>query len=88
MQQKRFLQAVEHRRTRRQSFYRRNVTSRNLSRGNQARANRLAVEQHRAGAAVAGIAADFCSGQPEIVAQDTREAARTGSMHLDGATVH
>ena len=46
-----------------------------LGRGgrHQAGADRLAVEQHRAGAAIAGVAADLGAGQPEMVAQHRRQ---------------
>ena len=37
--------------------------------GDQAGADRLAVEQHGAGAAIAGVAADLGAGQAELVAQ-------------------
>ena len=36
----------------------------------------LAVEQHGAGTAVAGMAADLGASQAEVVAQHIREAAR------------
>ena len=42
-------------------------------RRHQAGADRLAVEQHRAGAAVAGVAADLGAGQPQLVAQHRRQ---------------
>ena len=41
----------------------------------QAGADGLAVEQHRAGAAIAGIAADLGAGQPQILAQHLRQPA-------------
>ena len=45
----------------------------------QAGADRLPVEQHGAGAAVAGIAADLGAGQPQLAAQHLREPpARCG----------
>ena len=44
--------------------------------GDEAGADLLAVEQHRAGAAVAGIAADLGAGQAELVAQHVGEAPR------------
>ena len=43
--------------------------ARNAGYGNQAGADRLAVEQDGAGAAVAGVAADLGAGQAELVAQ-------------------
>ena len=47
-----------------------------LADGDDARADLLAVEQHGAGAAVAGVAADLGAGEAELVAQGIREAPR------------
>ena len=44
-----------------------------LADGDDARADLLAVEQHGAGAAVAGVAADLGAGQAELVAQRVGE---------------
>ena len=53
--------------------------------GRQAGADRLAVQQHRAGAAVAAIAADLGAGQVQRLAQHIREPPRRvdaqGSRH-------
>ena len=45
-----------------------------LTGGDEAGAGLLTVEEHRAGAAVAGVAADLGAGKPEAVAQRTGEA--------------
>ena len=42
--------------------------------GGQAGANRLAVDQHRAGSAIAGVAADLDARQAALLAQDMTEA--------------
>ena len=49
--------------------------ARDLAHRDQAGADLPAVEQHRAGAAVAGIAADLGAGEAEVVAQRRRRAA-------------
>ena len=47
----------------------------------------LAVEQHRAGAAIAGIAADLGAGEAEFVAQHGGKPARRRRRDLDLAAV-
>ena len=47
--------------------------------GNQAGAHLLAVEQHRAGAAVAGLAADLGAGEAELLAQRRRPSEAKGA---------
>ena len=42
--------------------------------GGQAGANRLAVDEHRAGSAIAGVAADLDAGQAALLAQGMTEA--------------
>ena len=58
-----------------------------LARGDEAGADLLAVEPHRARAAVAGIAADLGAGQAEVLAQDVHEAASPVRAHLDASPV-
>ena len=70
------------------ALHRRDLTSRNLTRSDQASANRIAIQQHRAGAAVARVASHFRSRQSKIVAQHAGEPPRSGRRHLDRASVH
>ena len=51
-----------------------NRTPFRLPDGGQAGANRLAVDQHRAGSAIAGVAADLDACQAALLAQDMTEA--------------
>ena len=51
-----------------------NRTPFRLPHGGQAGANRLGIDQHRAGAAIAGVAADLDAGQAALLAQDVTEA--------------
>ena len=56
--------------------------------GEQAAAlDRVAVELHGAGAAVAGVAADVRAGEIEVVAQEVDEQARGGNLALVGRAV-
>ena len=65
------------------------LASGNLPGGDQASADRFAIQQDRAGAAVARIATYFRSRQPEIVAQHAREPARVPvDGHLNTAPIH
>ena len=52
-----------------------------LAQRDQAGADLRAVEQHGAGAAVAGVAADLGAGEPEIVAQHVGEARDGGAAN-------
>ena len=54
----------------------------------QAGADRLAVEQDRAGAAIAGVAADLGAGQPEFVAQDRRQPSHRRDRNRHRRAVH
>ena len=54
-----------------------------LARGDEAGADLLAVEPHRARAAVAGVAAHLRPGQAEVLAQDVDEAASAVGADLD-----
>ena len=58
-----------------------------LADGDDAGAHLLAVEQHRAGAAVAGVAADLGAGQAELVAQRVGEPPRRIADELALAAV-
>ena len=69
MSQKRALQAIVDGRARGETFDGGDLASSNLSGSYQAGANRIVVDEHGASAAIAGVAADFCSGQAKIVAQ-------------------
>ena len=55
--------------------------------GDQAGADLAIVEQDRAGAAVAGVAADFGAGEAELVAQDVGEAVHRVGVDLHWAGV-
>jgi hypothetical protein len=55
--------------------------------GDQARTDLAAVEQHRAGAAIAGVAADLGAGETERVTQHVGEALHGVGLELDGAAV-
>ncbi len=59
-----------------------------LRRGDEAGADLRAVEQHRAGAAIAGIAADLGAGQPQILTQEVGEPADGGRHHCFFPPVH
>ena len=59
-----------------------------LADGDDARAQRLAVEQHGAGAAVAGMAADLGADEAELVAQGVGEAARRCAEQLGRGAAH
>ena len=59
-----------------------------LAGGDDAGADLLAVEQHRAGAAVAGMAADLGAGQAEFVAQQVRQAPARIECDLQRLAVH
>ena len=56
-----------------------------LAAGDEAGADRLAVEQHRAGAAIAGVAADLGAGQAELVAQHGRQPRTAARRPTTGA---
>ena len=58
-----------------------------LARGDEAGADLLAVEPHRARAAVAGVAAHLGAGQAEVLAQDVDEAPSPVRSHLDASPV-
>jgi hypothetical protein len=73
MAEKRFLQTISYRRTSRESFDSRDFVSFDLPSRHQAGARRITVDQNRAGAAVAGVAADFGPGHPETLAQNFGE---------------
>src|SRR5205085_8973617 len=62
-------------------------SARALADADDARADLLAVEQHRARAAVSRVAADLGSGQAELVAQRVGEAARRIAGELARAAV-
>ena len=61
-----------------------------LDRGrrHQASAGRRAVDEHRAGAAIARVAANLGAGEPEIVAQHGRQPRHGMDRHGDGRAVH
>ena len=54
----------------------------------EAGADLLVVEPDRARPAVAGVAADLGAGQPQVVAQDVREAPRRSSVDAPRRAVH
>jgi hypothetical protein len=68
--QKRILQTAEQGRAITQSLYSRDLVTFGLMKWNQARTNRLCIEQNCAGAAVSSIAAHLCTSEPEILAKD------------------
>jgi hypothetical protein len=53
----------------------------------EAGADLAAVEPHRAGAAVAGVATDLGAGEAEVVAQDVGQAAHGIDVEVDLAAV-
>ncbi len=57
------------------------------SRRHQAGADGFAVDKHRAGAAVAGVAADLGAGQAQFVAQHRRETANRRHADRNGGAV-
>ena len=57
----------------------------NLTCGDQTGADRLAVEQHGAGAAIAGVAADLHAGKPAALAQGVGQALRAVAEARRGA---
>ena len=59
-----------------QAFDRGHGPARALADRDDARADLLAVEEHGAGAAIAGVAADLRADEAELVAQGIREAPR------------
>ena len=63
------------------------VAARDLAQRHQTGANLLAVEQHRAGAAIAGVAADLGADQPELLAEHVGEARERPRAHPDRALV-
>ena len=70
-----------------EAFDRRHRAAVALADADDARADLLAVEQHRAGAAVAGVAADLGAGQAELVAQRVGEAPARIAGELARAAV-
>ncbi len=63
------------------------VAALGLGRGHHARAHLTAIDQHRAGATVAGVAADFGAGKAEVVAQHMGESLDGISRDLGRAAV-
>src|SRR5258707_13744905 len=59
-----------------ETFHRANRPSRDLGHRHHASAHLAIVKQHRAGTAIAGIAADLGSGQTEILAQNIRQSSQ------------
>src|SRR5262249_47023854 len=59
---------------RRETFDRRDRAPGDLAERHQAGTDRCAIEQHGAGAAITGIAADLGAGEAEIVAQQIGKA--------------
>ena len=70
-----------------EAFDRRHRAAVALADADDARAHLLAVEQHGAGAAVAGVAADLGAGQAELVAQGVGEAPARVAGELARAAV-
>ena len=69
---------------RRQSLERRHLPLPDLARCQHARARRLAVDEHRAGAADALATAGLRSGQPELLAENRQQHP----IRRDGLLVH
>ena len=84
MAQEGFLQLGEHA-IRRQPFDGDDIAALDLAQRHQAGADLLAIQQHRAGAAIAGIAADLGAGQAEILAQHIGQAP--DRRRIDGDAV-
>jgi hypothetical protein len=88
VRQERFLQAVIKRRTLRQSLNRYNFASCGLPRRYQTRTHRVIVEQDGTGATIASVAADFSSGQTQVVAEYSRKPRRRRRLHFHLAAVY
>jgi hypothetical protein len=72
------LQAIENWRTAGEAFHRRDFATFNLTGGDQAGTDWVTIQEDSAGAAIAGVAADFRACQAEIVAQDAGKPAGAG----------
>ena len=83
----RLLQRVELAGPRRQPLDRRQLAAVGLHGEHQAGAHRLAVEQDRAGAAHAVLAADVGAGQAQLVAQEVGEQQARLDLALVGRAV-
>ncbi len=70
-----------------QALDRDDLAARRLPGGHEAGANLLAVHQHRAGAAVARVAADLGAGQAQLLAQDLGQPCRRRDGKRDAAAV-
>jgi hypothetical protein len=88
MREERFLQAVEERSALREALDGGNGATIGLPDGNQARTHGIAIEQHGTGTAVAGIAANFGSGEAKIFTQETREPLGGRRTHAARFAIH
>src|SRR5437870_13357240 len=64
-----------------QAFHRGDLRALGLDREDRARLHRIAVEQHRAGAAVRGVAADVRAGQAQVLAEQVDEKQSRLDLH-------
>src|SRR6476646_12028830 len=88
MVQEALLELVEDWRTLRASFHRRDLVAFCLRGRYQAGTDRFSVEEDCAGAAVAGVAADFRSRQSEIITQNARQAASQRRCNRHQSSIH
>src|SRR6478672_2091169 len=88
MVQEALLELVEDWRTLRESFHRRDLVAFCLRGRYQAGTDRFSVEEDCAGAAVAGVAADFRSRQSEIITQNARQAASQRRCNRHQSSIH
>ena len=72
---------------RRQALHGDHAATVRLGHGHQTGANRVAVEQHRTGATIAGVAADLGAGQAELFAQDMGQSGQRRRHGLDSRAV-
>ena len=85
--QEALLQLARNRRCHRQSLDRCHRAAGHLAQRHQTGAARLAIDEHGAGAAIAGIAADLGAGQAQFVAQHAAEAPFRRCRDRDRAAV-
>ena len=82
------LQGARRPATLRQALDRRDLAPGCLRAGDQAGAGDLAVDHHRAGAAIAGVAAELGAGKPELVAQSGQKAGLRRPLQTGRRAVH
>ena len=71
-----------------QALHRRHLPAVRLHRQHRARLHGHAVQQHRAGAAVGGIAADVRAGEPQVLADEVHQQQARLDLGLARGAVH